>query len=201
MQLSARIWSFHSRLDDILGLMLSLEHEIYKCNRSVLLFERLIIQLQTEWDLFVRSTILDSATGRYENSKGLVVSGIVPPRVSREAAAFVLLTQYPRRKYEPDWYLPTEAIDAAMKLKISNATEISMFLGSTPWLIEELRHFRNFISHRSKRSALTLRSVVPLRSINGTHLCAHCLSYNTNGLRRIEDWVQFMKNISIGMTR
>jgi len=199
MQLDQRLWSFNRGLDDLGSRIAALDRVEPLSVDEIFMLERLLLQLQINWDHFVRSIILDSATGRFENTSGPVLSSLPSPPKSRESAAHRLVSLYPRRSFEPDWYLPNEAIDAASRLQVSNLPEISAYLGTSPWLISELRHIRNFVSHRTKRSALSLRTVLPVRSLGSQAIVNRCFDYSHGGSQTYAIWISFMKTVAHGM--
>ena len=74
MKLNKRLFRFEDRLDCLVQRIRKLDQ---RCDLSVpeaYIVERTVIQFQIEWELFVRRLILDSATGRYEDSRGRVFS-------------------------------------------------------------------------------------------------------------------------------
>ena len=157
-----------------------------------LLIERAVMQLQIEWDAFVRKLILDSALGNFSDSSGRVYSQLPRPPRSRGEASRVLTAQYKKKSVEPDWYDTAQAIDAAGKLKLSNYGKIAGVLGVTPWLINDLRWVRNFIAHPSERSALKIRGfgIVPAASQIDVVACA--LDYDSTGQPRYKTWGGFI---------
>ena len=163
---------------------------------DVYLIERAVVQLQVEWEQFVRTFVLDCATGRFRDSSGWVTSKLSSKPANRENASHLLISFYPNRRMEPDWYLPSAAIDAAQRLSLSNFRNISATLGVTPWLLDDLRRLRNFIVHQSKRSALEMRSsgiVTATRRINPAE---SAVSYGIGGVMRFVGWSDFMKTVS-----
>lgn len=168
---------------------------------NVYAVEKAIVQLQIEWEQFVRKFILDCATGRYADRCGPVTSKLPSRPPTRERAGHLLVSLYKKRDREPAWYLPRDAIDAAQRLCLSNYHNISAVLGSSPWLIDDLRHLRNYISHHSKQSALELRTndivtaagrIMPVRS---------ALSYGSDGVQRYIGWATFMEKVSRRLVR
>lgn len=67
-----------------------------------------------------------------QHGSGHVTSRRYPGLCSRETAAHKLAALHPRRRSEFDWHLPPEAIDAAIRLDISNSSQIAAELGVTP---------------------------------------------------------------------
>jgi len=158
-----------------------------------MIVERGIMQYQMAWEHFVRSFILCSATGKFSDKNGLVVSNLpTPPRNVHEASR-CLVSMYPKSGQEPDWYLSTRAIDAAAKLKLSNYNTISAVLGMTPWPIDELRHIRNFAAHRSKSSALKLRDQNIVRQRPHIDVCRLIFEYDSSGQQRFQTYASFIK--------
>lgn len=194
MLLERHAWRLGIRLD-ALGDVLR-QYENLALERSHLFdIERVIIQLQIEWEHFVRAVILDSATGKYRSKSGPVSSNLPVKVLSREHARFVLIKQYKKRQMEPDWYLPQDAIAAAGKLAISNEKTIASELGVAPWEIDDLRHIRNFIAHRSARSATSVRSTGSVAKGHRIIPALICFDFQAGGVRRYEGWIAFMKGV------
>ena len=193
MQLSRRLPRFNRKLDALADLLSAVDAKTEYDTQDVYVTERALIQIQIEWEHYVRAVILDSATGVYRNTSGPVASRTHLSVSSREAAAHVLVTSYPNRRYEPDWYLPAQAIDAAVRLDISNLAQISSELGVTPWPIDDLRHLRNFIAHRSKKSAISLRGTGIVPGSGGIDILDTAFGYAPGGLKRYSAWISFAK--------
>ena len=160
--------------------------------------ERLLIQLQVGWEHFVRNMILDSATGKFVWSSQSIMSSLPPRLKSREQVSHHLISLHPSRRFEPDWYLPSEAIDAASWLGLSNYENISAQLGISPWKIDDLRLVKNFVAHQSKRSALYLRAsgLVSSRDL----IPIHCtFEYGSSGAENYLEWSAFMKYVAGAM--
>jgi hypothetical protein len=195
MQLERHTWRLGRRLDALSDALKPFEGSTLSAHDAYAI-ERIIIQMQIEWEHFVRAVILDSATGRHSARSGPVASNLPVKVRSREQAAHVLIAQYPRKSTEPDWYLPQDAIQAAAKLALTNETKIVAELGVTPWLLSDLRHLRNFISHRSGRSAKLVRTAAALGNAEQIMPVDICYDYAPGGARRYESWVQFMKGVA-----
>ena len=200
MQLEKHRWRLNHRID-ALGEVL----KEYRLGDTVGIdqfkVERVLIQLQIEWEHFVRAVVLDSATGQFRSRSGPVVSRL-PVRVkNREHASLILLSKYKKRSIEPDWYLPSEAISAADKLSLSNYSQIARQLGVSPWELEDLRHLRNFIAHRSNRAAKSVRSTGYIPKSERIIPCKICFDYTLGGMQRYERWIEFMKIVANGMVQ
>lgn len=195
MRLERHAWRLGDRIDALGDV---LRHYENSALTRVDLFdiERTIIQLQIEWEHFVRAVILDSATGKYSAKSGPVSSTLPIKVLSREHAGFVLIKQYKKRQTEPDWYLPQEAIAAAGKLGITNEITIATELGVSPWELDDLRYLRNFIAHRSARSAKSIRGIGTVAKAKRIVPSAICFDFQNGGLRRYEGWVAFMKGVA-----
>ena len=194
MQLSRRNVRFEAKLDALVGVIGALDDGRTLNVKEVFLMERALIQLQIDWELFVRGVILDSATGKFCDSKGVIISSISGNLRSREHAGNHLITLYAKRRHEPDWYLPVDAVNAARLLNVSNLSTISAELGVTPWLLDELRYLRNFIAHRSKRAALNLRSAgLAATALDSVKIA---VSYGSGGAKNYQGWTNFMKYVS-----
>lgn len=199
MLLVRRIPRFNNRLDHLSQIISAVDATANRTCEQIFAAEKALIQVQIEWEHFVRGLILDSATGIFQNSSGPIISNSHPGLHSREAAAHQLIGTYRNRQYEPDWYLPSQAIDAAIRLDISNLPQIAAELGVTPWPIEELRHMRNFIAHKSKRSALSVRATGIIRASRNIDVLEAALQYGTGGVKRYTEWITFSKGVAARM--
>ncbi len=193
MLLARRLPRFYRRLDHLLEIVSVVDATADKSSQQILAAERALIQIQIEWEHFVRDLVLDSATGQFVNGSGPVISRSYPDLRSREASAHKLVALFPHRRFEPDWYLPAEAINAAIRLDVSNVPQIAAELGVTPWPIDELRHLRNFISHRSKRSALSVRGTGIVGLSREIDVLAVACQYGPSGAKRYIEWINFSK--------
>ncbi|MFT3688883.1 hypothetical protein [Paenirhodobacter sp.] len=193
MLLARRIPRFNAHLDHLADIISMIDAPIPRTSERVFSAEKALIQIQIEWENFIRGLILDSATGNFENSSGPITSRKYPRLRSREAAAHKLIETYPRRKSEPDWYLPDEAINAAIRLDVSNQHQIAAELGVTPWPIGDLRRMRNFIAHKSKKSALEIRKTGIALSSTRIDVLDVAFQYSSGGIKRYVDWINFAK--------
>lgn len=196
MLLARRLPRFFARLDQLSQIIAAVDAVANRTHEQVFLAERALIQIQIEWEHFVRNLILDSATSKFENASGLITSRSYPRLRTREAAAHVLIGTYPRQPHEPDWYLPVRAIDAAIRLDVSNHSQIGAELGLTPWPIDELRHLRNFIAHKSKRSALKVRATGFVGASASIEALQIALQFGAGGAKRYVEWINFSKGVA-----
>ena len=193
MLLSRRIPRFDRKLDALGKIISDVDATTQRTIEDIFAAEKALIQIQIEWEHFVRNLILDSATGLFSNAGGLLTSRRFSLIRSRENAAHVLIGTFRNRQFEPDWYLPNQAIDAALRLDVSNSAQISAELGLTPWPIEELRHVRNFIAHQSKRSALSVRRTGIVPAAGTIDVFDAAVQYGAGGVKRFDGWIAFAK--------
>ncbi|MCQ9615876.1 hypothetical protein L1889_03475 [Paenalcaligenes niemegkensis] len=166
--------------------------------REVHALEKYLVQLQIEWEHFIRRLILDSATGQYQDTSGRVFSKLLNPPKTREQALYTLLSTFKNknRGREPEWSHSTKAIDAATRLQLSNLTAISGYLGVTPWPLDQMRFLRNYIAHQSKNSAVTLRRQSMTSSSGKISVVQIAFDYTPSGVQRYKEWPAFMKTIA-----
>ena len=195
MLLERHAWRLGSRIDALADILRSYGSAPL-ARAAVFDVERTVIQLQIEWEHFIRAVILDSATGKYRAKSGPVSSTLAVKVLSREHAGFVLISQYKKRQTEPDWYLPMDAIAAAGKLALTNEATITTELGVSPWELDDLRHIRNFIAHCSGRSATSVRSGGAVAKSDRIVPSEICFDYQPGGTRRYEGWITFMKGVA-----
>lgn len=130
-----------------------------------------LIRLHDAWARYCRSLVLLSARGNVLTLRGTLLSR--PPTVQRQQRPLdALKACYPfqvQRRYlwEPRWYEPTHAINAARLLQIGNLATVGAGLGLTQPIPgvnlgspEDLRLVRNYLAHRGQVSSdalVTLR--------------------------------------------
>lgn len=202
MQLSRRLSKFNSRVDTLTSGLSEFDGITELSEKHIKIIERSIMQLQLEWELFIRNFLLDCATGHFENEDGIVSSYLTQSFATREIACHFLLANFRRNPQtrEPDWYLPRIAIEVADFFKLSNRATISAELGITPWEVDDLRYFRNFLAHRSKYSALKLRQtglVAQGATINSVTVA---FAYSPSGAKNYQRWSGFMKQVAARAT-
>ena len=124
MRFHRHVWRLHHKVDVQVARICRHDHGggLSECDAS--LIERAIVQLQVEWEQFVRTFVFDCATGRFEDRSGSIISGLLPRPANRERASNMLINSYRKRKLEPDWYRPDQAIQAADRLRLSNFNTI-----------------------------------------------------------------------------
>lgn len=129
--------------------------------RNQITKEMCVIRLHDAWSRFCRELILSSA-----GSKAKIGGGIRLPRspgVNKYSDVIpVLLSTYKKRSKEPAWHSPSECLDAAARLKISNYPTVQTglqlsFNGPAP--IAQLTAVRNYIAHRNRNTAQGIAKV------------------------------------------
>lgn len=201
MELSKRLPRFEGKIDALHELLSKYDAVSPEVLHNAFAVERAVMQMQVEWELFVRGLILDCATGNFADGHGQVVSSHPTTLPTRERAGHYLVAQYPRSDKEPNWYVPAEAVRAASLLGVSNLANISAQLGVSPWPLDDLRHLRNFIGHRSKSSALKVRQVGLVSPSNRIDTIDVTFAFNNTGTRNYVGWGQFMKYIARQLVR
>lgn len=161
--------------------------------------EHIVMQLQNVWELYVREFVLHSAVGNAEDKSGPVRSKLSDPIRSKEHASHILISKYQRRRVEPDWYKPTDIADAAIKLDLTNQAKIIGAVGATPWPLDDLRHVRNFIAHRSKRAAQQVRRLPWFGQNDRLDVGSTALLYMPGGATNVEIWAQQIKTVGAAM--
>ena len=152
----------------------------------------ILVRLNTAWEHYVRAIILDAA--RWRTQKG--GSNLVPKGSSQSRAAHILVTTYPKRRTEPDWYLPRDALDAANRLNLPSRSDISLVLGLSPWPLEALRLCRNFQVHKSYSSVSKLKVALPDYFPGYSNDSAAFLLRPVRGNDQIGHWVDRMEYLS-----
>lgn len=120
-----------------------------------------MIRLLDAWNRFCRQLVLVSARGDVLTASGARL-GRSPAVAPGQRPLDALKTTYPLRiqnrpVWEPRWFIPREAINAANALQIQNLRTVVTGLGLTQTLAglnagspEDLRNCRNYLAHRSK---------------------------------------------------
>lgn len=189
MLLARRLPRFERKLDHLSKIISDVDAIAQRKVEHVFCAEKTLLQLQIEWELFVRNLILDSATGLFSNSNGPVASQKFQKNKSRESIAHTLAF------HEQRWHLPKEAAKTAINLQISNSVQISAELG-IPWQITDLRFIRNFIVHKSKSSALEVRKICKIPQDQNIDVLDIAFQYHSAGVKRYQNWINFSKDVA-----
>ena len=113
-----------------------------------------MVRLLDEWGLFSRSVVIASAWGRVTSRTGTAVPRSPVLSVGQDPLD-ALRNSFTKPKpatWEPRWYNPIDAIDAANRLQIHNLGNVAAGLGLAGTTPEDLRHCRNYVAHRSRRA-------------------------------------------------
>ena len=113
--------------------------------------EMCVIRLHDAWNRFCRELVLSSAGRISVTAKGSRLSRA--PGVGRYTDVIpVLLSTYKKRRTEPAWHNPTECLDAASRLKITNYSAVSQGLSLSfngPAPTAQMTAIRNYFAHRN----------------------------------------------------
>lgn len=130
-----------------------------------------VVRLHDAWARFCRELVLLSAAGDTTTAASVYVprSPLVGPY---QNPLDVLKSTYSRRRqrfvlWEPKWYDPADAVQAAQALRIANFPTVSAGLGLAGHGVDELRACRNYLAHRNR---LAHRELDPLRHRLGVSL-------------------------------
>ena len=112
------------------------------------------IRLHDAWARFCRALVLLSGRGRVITLGGTYVP-CSPITAQGQSVLAALRSTYPQKRqthivWEPRWFDPAEAIDAANRLRVGNFPTISAGLGVTGYAVDDLRACRNFLVHRNE---------------------------------------------------
>lgn len=190
--LGARYWRFKQRVLDLAAAFQASTSATTDCAPAhPISREGAIIQLQDQWSVFCRGLIIRSWVGDVRTLGGREIPirlGHVSPEACLSALRATYTGKSKKRSYwEPKWFDANEAIDAARRLQLPNAAEISAGLGLTPSPLDEIRAVRNFIAHKGLESASRLRRHGARASAQ--EVDAFVLAPTVGGASRFERWV------------
>jgi hypothetical protein len=112
------------------------------------------VRLHDAWARFCRRLVLCSAAGELLTATAVYVPRS-PAVAHSQSPLDALKATYPSARqgwtvWEPKWFEPRGAIDAAQRLQIANLSTVSAGLGAAGHGVDELRMCRNFLVHRSR---------------------------------------------------
>lgn len=112
--------------------------------------EMCMIRLHDAWARFCRELVVLSAYAQPLTADGRRVTR-APGIQNRRQVIPALLATYRRRTAEPPWHIPSDCLDAAKRLNISNYSTINNGLGlSFPQSpTDQVNRVRNFFAHRN----------------------------------------------------
>lgn len=145
-----------------------------------------IIELNSTWERTVREFMLFyGARHRFKTPK--------PTRSQKSSVISNFLTTAGRQR-ELNWLIPTEVIHFSRTIGLPEHGSILGVLGKSPWTLDHLRHYRNFIAHESEESARKLGgNCSPIL----TPALKHFPFEMERGAPRFRNWVAEM-NIVLG---
>jgi hypothetical protein len=158
--------------------------------------EMATLRLHDDWARFCREIILASAVNEPKT-----INDIVVPRAlgvsTRDDAKNVAIRSTHLGRYEPKWATASEAIRAAVQLRLSNLGVITAALGAVNSPAEDFRHVRNFFAHRAENTAAKVRALSfysPGMDLNAEILLAQNVP---GGITRFESWVIGLRTIAL----
>ena len=150
--------------------------------------ENAAIQLQDQWSSFCRDVIVSSWRGGVVTLSGQYLAPRIGAKSESDALSDLRATYTGRLKksarWEPRWFDPNEAIDAARRLALPNFASVSAGIGLTPSPLDELRAVRNYFAHRCRGTSEKLRPYLTCQVSTGAahytfaprHSAAHFFS-------------------------
>lgn len=191
---------------DIYSVVRSLRREVgkiltdfrYECPEGTATCEHIevrvralcVIWLHDVWVRFNRRLIVESARGRPRTVTGHRLSP-APGVASPQSVILQLRRLNPKKPpwWEPRWGDPTECIDAARRLRVTNLSTISAGLGSTPSPVDDLRLTRNFYAHRGQETAHDVIQIIRRNGLTGIqHADQLIVAPIAPGMLLFENW-------------
>lgn len=158
--------------------------------------EMAVVRLHDCWARYSRELVVLSAGAKPITANGKVVELAVGVHRIPDVIPALMAT-YKKNTKEPKWAIPSQAIDAAQRLKIKNLTTVVAALGAMDSPAEEIRPIRNFLVHRSREGALDLRIHSGANFRARLTIEALAGSYVDSGVRQFEKWVIDLKNVAL----
>jgi len=160
-----------------------------------------VIELHNTWTQYCRDLVFTSALGGVRTRSGILISKSPLLVASNDVMNALRVTYRPRTKpsyWEPRWSIATETIDAATRLRIANLSNVNAALGSVTSTAEEIRHARNYLSHRKGDTALKAIKALSMHGATSPlDIDALLTSYVVSGVMLFEYWVTNLSLISI----
>lgn len=152
--------------------------------------ESATVQLQDSWSNYCRDLVLRSWKGGIATLGGQLIPmrrGDASPRAALAALRSTYSGRLKKSQYwEPKWFDPNEALDAASRLALTNVGAIASGLGLSPSPLDELRAVRNYFAHKGPQSVQSLNPYVSSPTSDSVH--AFITSPTQGGAVRFERW-------------
>jgi hypothetical protein len=144
-----------------------------------------VIDLASTWERAVREIILFyAARDRF---------GLSRPRRTHKNAVIASHLSATGASREINWQIPTQVISVSLRLGIPEHGVVLGVLGKKmPWILDDLRHYRNFVAHGSEESALKLTA--NCSPVSAPQLKPYPFELFL-GVPRFRHWEAEMKNI------
>lgn len=156
--------------------------------------QMVVVRLQDSWATFIKSLILNSASGRAETLSGDKVSSSHAFRSYSEAYTWVMSEH--RGSGEPDWHVADNSLRWCRLLCLSNTREIANALGAANSPEKLIRDYRNFIVHRCNHTSNRLKDTLRNQNIRHETLQNLPNEFITGGVPRFENWVRRLQLIA-----
>lgn len=195
MNLGSRYWRFSRRIEWLSSAFTQAADSPLDAaceDPHVLARENATVFLQDQWSAFCRDLVYSSWRGGCMTTLGSSLPARVGSRTNHAALIALKATYTGRQRkspqWEPKWFDPNEAIDAAKRLHVANLASITAGLGLSPSPLDELRAVRNYFAHRGRESTDRLK---PYTGYPVTSGAAHDLlkRRSLGGGYRFEAWV------------
>ena len=172
MTLARHIFDFRLRREKLERLTLdALAMKSSHPERAEAMIKCVIIEAQDSWSLACRQIVLTSASGRAISRKGQTIARSSSATGGISAIDYLRLnwaTKKMGNNWEPDWFIPANAIRAASILGVSNTPQITSGLGAAI-VHDYLRAARNVVAHSLPNTWAKLRAIEASISV-GTFL-------------------------------
>jgi hypothetical protein len=166
--------------------------------------EMCVIRLQDCWARFCRELVIMSAVYTLRMRGGSVLSPVsqasgtlrphdIIPELRKRFSS--------RKKSKPDWWEPKwqdshETLDAANILKIANYLQVSAGLSLSGTTLDEIRYVRNYLAHRSKKTAQKIASSLGVAPSHNSPIEAILSHVVPPGVSRFEYWVRTLRQMA-----
>ena len=167
--------------------------------RNQFIRELCVVRLHDAWNRFCRQLIVLSAGARPRTANGVRITRA--PRVRKyEEVIKILISTYHRKTTEPAWHNPTECLDAARRLRVSNYLSINQGLSlsfSGPAPTTQLTAIRNYFAHRNSSTSRRVKTMAQSMFFAGVPIASDIVaSIVQSGTTLFSLWVIRLKQMA-----
>lgn len=159
-----------------------------------------VADLHNAWDQFCKELVVASVIGGANTRSGISIPRSATISGLNDVMSTLRASYAPRTKpnfWEPHWSIASELIDSARRLEVVNLSNISAAVGSTSSVADELRHARNYVSHRKADTALkTINALSAYGAVAPLDIDSLLVSFVPSGVTLFEHWVTNLSVIS-----